>query len=81
MTLGQNGVLRYGHFSDFSSIFGNRMAILGLIDFKFGLYIKVVYKIHLLARRTQPNGGTNAAGRPSAERDDRVSCIQISKLM
>ena len=56
MTLGQNGVLRYGHFSDFSSIFGNRMAILGLIDFKYGFYINVVYKIHLLARRTQPKG-------------------------
>ena len=54
MSLGQNGVLRYGHFSDFSSIFGNRMAILGLIDFKFGLYIKVVYKIILLERHTQP---------------------------
>ena len=31
MTLGQNGVLRYGHFS----------ANLGLIDFKLGFYIKV----------------------------------------
>ena len=29
MTLGQNGVLRYGHFSDF---FSNRMSNLGLID-------------------------------------------------
>ena len=41
MTLGQNGVLRYGHYSDFWSIFGDRMANLGLIDFKIGLYIKV----------------------------------------
>ena len=41
MTLGQNGVLRYGHFSDFWNIFRDRMANLGLIDFKIGLYIKV----------------------------------------
>ena len=41
MTLGQNGVLRYGHFSDFWSINGDRMDNLGLIDFKIGLYIKV----------------------------------------
>ena len=39
--LGQNGVLRYGHFSDFLELFGDRMANLGLIDFKIGLYIKV----------------------------------------
>ena len=38
MTLGKNKVLRYGYFSDF---FGDRMANLGLIDFKIGLYIKV----------------------------------------
>ena len=37
MTIGQNVVLRYGHFS----YFGDRMANLGLIDFKLGLYIKV----------------------------------------
>ena len=41
MTLGQNRVLRYGHSSDFWSIFGDRMANLGLIDFKIGLYIEV----------------------------------------
>ena len=41
MTLGQNGVLRYGHFSDFLDIFGDRMANFGQIDFKIGLYIKV----------------------------------------
>ena len=43
MTLGQNGVLRYGHFRDLWSIFGDRMANLGLhlIGFKIGLYIKV----------------------------------------
>ena len=33
--------LRYGHFIDFWSIFGDRMANFGLIDFKMGLYIKV----------------------------------------
>ena len=38
MTLEQNGVLRYGHLSDF---LGTEMANLGLIDFKIGLYIKV----------------------------------------
>ena len=41
MTLGKIGVLRYGHFSDLRSIFGYRMANLGLIDFKIGLNIKV----------------------------------------
>ena len=41
MTLGQNGVLRYGHLGEFLEIFGDRMADLGLIDFKLGLYIKV----------------------------------------
>ena len=34
MTLGQNGVLRYGHF-------GDKTANVGLIDFKLGLYITV----------------------------------------
>ena len=41
MTLGQNGVLRYGHLGEFLEFFGDRMAELGLIDFKLGLYIKV----------------------------------------
>ena len=41
MTLGQNGVLRYGHFSDFLEFFGDRMTNSGLINFKLGLYIKV----------------------------------------
>ena len=41
MTLGQNGVLRYGHFGEFLEFFGDRNANLGLIDFKLGLYIKV----------------------------------------
>ena len=42
MILGQNVVLRFGHFSVFNwSIFWDRMANLGLIDFKIGLYIKV----------------------------------------
>ena len=38
MTLGQNGVLRYGHFSEF---FGDKTANVGLIGFKLGLYIEV----------------------------------------
>ena len=41
------------------------------------IYQKVVCKIPLLARRTRPKG---SAGRPSAARDDRVSCIQIKRL-
>ena len=41
MTLGQNGVLRYGHFGEFLEFFLDRTANLGLIDFKLGLYIKV----------------------------------------
>ena len=41
MTLGQNGVLRYGHFGEFLEFFRDRIANLGLIDFKLGLYIKV----------------------------------------
>ena len=41
MTLGQNGVLRYGNFSDFLEYFLDRMANLSPIDFKNCLYIKV----------------------------------------
>ena len=41
MTLGQNGVLKYSHFGEFLEFFWDRMANLGLIDFKLGLYIKV----------------------------------------
>ena len=41
MTLGQNRVLKYGHFGEFLEFFGDRMANSGLIDFKLGLYIKV----------------------------------------
>ena len=41
MTVVQNGVLKYGHFGDFWSIVEDRMANLGLIDFKIGLCIKV----------------------------------------
>ena len=37
MTLGQNGVLRYALLV----IFGYKMANLGSIDFKIGLYTKV----------------------------------------
>ena len=40
MALGKNGVLRYGHFGEFLEYFW-RMANLGLIDFKIGMYIKV----------------------------------------
>ena len=42
MTLGQNGFLRYGHFGEFLEYFGDIMANLGLIDFKIGMYIKVM---------------------------------------
>ena len=41
MTLEQNGVLRYDHFGEFLEFFGDRIANLGPIDFKLGLYIKV----------------------------------------
>ena len=41
MTLGQNGVLRYGPFGEFLEFFGDRMANSGLIDFKLGFNIKV----------------------------------------
>ena len=41
MTLGQNGVLRYGHFGEFLEFVGDRIANFGLTDFKLGLYIKV----------------------------------------
>ena len=34
-------VLRYGHFGEFLEFFWDRMANLGLIDFKLGLYINV----------------------------------------
>ena len=36
MTLGRNGVMRYGHFGEFLEFFGDRMADLGLIDSKLG---------------------------------------------
>ena len=45
MTLGQNGVLRYGHFGEFLEFFfGIEWPNLGLIDFKvqtWFVYIKV----------------------------------------
>ena len=56
MTLGQNGVLRYGHFGEFLDFFGIEWPILnlGLIDIKLGLYIKVnvnagqiKFKVHI----------------------------------
>ena len=60
MTLGQNGVLRYGHFGEFLEFFRDRMANLGLIDFKLGLYIKVnvnarqnEFEVHI--SKTWPN--------------------------
>ena len=55
MTLRQNGVLRYGHVGEFLDFSGDRMANLGLIDFKLGLYIKVnenewakKFEVHIL---------------------------------
>ena len=52
MTLGQNGVLRYGHFGEFLE---DIMANLGMIDFKLDLYIKVnvnagqnKFEVHIL---------------------------------
>ena len=50
MTLGRNGVLRYGHFGEFLEFFGDRMADLGLIDSKRGLYIKInvnKFEVHI----------------------------------
>ena len=41
MTLGPNGVLRYGLFGEFLEFYRDTMANLSLIDFKLGLYIKV----------------------------------------
>ena len=38
MIIGQNGVLRYEHLGEF---LGDRMANLGLFDFKLGLYFTV----------------------------------------
>ena len=58
MTLGKNGVLRF--FSDFSSIFGDRMANLGLIDFKIVLYIKFEVRIYQLGQ----NGHQLSQNRP-----------------
>ena len=34
-------IYRYGHFGEFLEFFWDRMANLGLIDFKLDLYIKV----------------------------------------
>ena len=54
MTLGQNGVLRHSHFSDF---FGDKMANLGPINYKIVFYIKVnvnegqnKFEVHILKR-------------------------------
>ena len=41
MTLGQTGVLRYMAILVILCSFGDRMANLGLIEFKIGFYIKV----------------------------------------
>ena len=71
MTLGQNGVLRYGHNSDFWSIFGHRMTNLGLIDFKIGWFIKVnvnagqnKFEVHIY--QFAQNGHQLAQNRPDA---------------
>ena len=37
--------LRYDHFGEFLEFFGDRMANLGLIDFKLGLYIEVTVNV------------------------------------
>ena len=71
MTLGQNGVLRYGHFSEFWSIFGDIIAYLGLVDFKIDLYIKVnvnarqnKFVVHI--KQFGQNGHQLAQNRPDA---------------
>ena len=71
MTLGQNGVLRYGHFGEFLDFFWDRMANLGLIDFKLGLYIKVdvntrqnKFEVHI--SKIGQNGHQLAKNRPDA---------------
>ena len=72
MTLGQNGVLRYGHFGEFLDFFWDRMANLGLIDFKLGLYIKV--NVHTgektslksISQKLDQNGHQLAQNRPDA---------------
>ena len=59
MTLWQNGVLRYGHFGKFLEFFWDRMANLGLIDFKLGLYIKVneMLLLQLMSLLSEERGG------------------------
>ena len=54
MTLWQNGLLRYGHFSDVLEVFVDKMVNLGPIQFKIGFYIKVYvnkrqykFKVHI----------------------------------
>ena len=71
MTLGQNMVLRYDHFSDFWSVFWDRMANLSLIDFKIGLYFKVnvttrqnKFEVHIY--QFAQNGHQLAQNRPDA---------------
>ena len=66
MKLGQNGVLRYGHFGEFLEFFEDRMANLGLIDFKLGLYIKVNVNTNLkfISLTISQNGHQLAQIRP-----------------
>ena len=67
----QNGVLRYGHLGEFLEFFGDRMADLGLIDSKLGLYIKVnvnkgqnKYEVHI-SKKYGPNGHLMSQNRPA----------------
>ena len=61
MTLGQNGVLRYmAIIMIFWSTFEDRMANLGLIDFKIGLYIKVFFSFFFSYTQNRWKGVTLA---------------------
>ena len=71
MTLGQNGVLRYGHFSDFLEYFWDRMANLSLIYFKIDSYIKGKVtaqqnKFEVHTYKFAQNGHQLAQNRPGA---------------
>ena len=72
MTLGQNGVLRYGHFGEFLEFFWDRMANLGLIDFKLSLYISTLMHIQgktnlkFISLTIGQNGHQLAQNRPDA---------------
>ena len=67
MTLGQNGVLRYGHLGEFLEFFwGDIMANLGLIDFKLGLYIQGKTNLKFISLTIGQNGHQLAQNRPDA---------------